>query len=70
MNAPNVAGAPSVSESVAGTVPLIVVATASALAGVFGAHARVVTVYALPGTQRHRLGLISLGGLRSFVACS
>ncbi len=35
-----------------------------------GAHARVVTTYALPGTQRHRLGLVSLGGLRSLVACS
>ena len=38
------AGAPSVSESVGATLPLIVVATASALAGAFGAHARVVTV--------------------------
>ena len=42
----------------------------SAFAVSFGAHARVVTVYALPGTQRHRLGLISLGGLRTFAACS
>ena len=70
MNGGNVAAGPSVIESVAGTVPEMIVETASALVGVFGAHARVVTVYALPGTQRHRLGLISLGGLRSLVACS
>ena len=70
VKAPNVAGAPSVSESVAATVPPTGVEMTSALAGVFGAHARVVTTYALPGTQRHRLGLVSLGGLRSLVACS
>ena len=68
--APKDAFAPSKSESVAGTVPPTGVETTSALAGVLGAHARVVTTYALPATQRHRLGLISLGGLRSKVGCS
>ena len=56
-NAGKTAAGPSVSDSVAGTEPETIVETASALAGVFGAQDRVVTVYALPGTHRHRLGL-------------
>src|SRR3954462_11160052 len=69
-NAPKLAGAPSESESVAGTVPPTGAATTSALAGSPGAQAPRATTYALPGTQRHRLGFVSLGGRRSFVACS
>src|SRR3954449_10623594 len=63
-NAPNDAAGPSVSDSVAGTVPPTVVAIASAFAGSPGAHEPRVTTYALPGTQRHRLGFSWLGGVR------
>src|SRR4051794_19241448 len=69
-NAPNDAAAPSVSESVAGTVPPTGVATTSAFAVSPGAHEPRATTYAFPGTQRHRLGFSWLGGMRSFVACS
>src|SRR6185312_9186945 len=70
VNAPNDAAGPSESDSVAGTVPPTVVAIASASAGSPGAHEPRATTYALPGTQRHRLGFSWLGGIRSFVACS
>ena len=49
VNGPKLAGVPSDSDSVAGTVPLTVPAITSAFAVSFGAQARVVTVYALPG---------------------
>src|SRR5689334_15190552 len=70
VNAPNDAAGPSESDSVAGTVPPTVVAIASAFAGSPGAHEPRATTNALPGTQRHMLGFCSLGGWRSFVACS
>ncbi len=58
----------SASDSVAGTVPDTSVATGVSLAGSPGAHE--CAVNALPGTLRQRLGLVWLGGSRSFVACS
>src|SRR5437867_291016 len=70
VNAPNEAAGPSVSESVAGTVPPTVVAIASAFAGSPGAQEPRATTYALPGTQRHRLGFSWLGAIRRCVACS
>ena len=49
-------------------MPLTSPATGVWFAGSPGAHECAIT--ALPGTQRHRLGFVKLGGRRRLVACS
>jgi hypothetical protein len=76
VNAPKLADAPSVSDSVAGTVP-----PTSPTAG-YSVGPNAVSLCrspgwqwcgeknVLPGTQRHMLGFVQLGASRTLLACS